>query len=235
MSWQRLAELDVLSSQEIAEQIGNFSILEPLLPRRYSGYPAWPLPPVPRRWWPTLDAALLSRRCASRLGVTFPDARAMGRLLQSSHGITGDSFRGPAPSAGGLQALELFLAHWQSAWLPPGVYHYDRRGHNLAQLAPRTDSKRWRELIPSLHQIEGGALLLFIIGDGRRVAAKYGEHGDRFLLLEAGHLMQNLCLVSSSLGLATTPLGGCLHSEIARELQLLPSDRVLYAGICGRV
>jgi nitroreductase len=46
--------------------------------------------------------------------------------------------------------------------------------------------------------------------------------------------MQNLCLVSASLGLATVPLGGCLDREVAEAFQLPPTDRVLYAGVCGR-
>jgi nitroreductase len=56
---------------------------------------------------------------------------------------------------------------------------------------------------------------------------------ERFLLLEAGHLMQNLCLVSTSLGLVTIPLGGFLEDEIAMELCLLAGDRVLSCGVCG--
>jgi nitroreductase len=84
-----------------------------------------------------------------------------------------------------------------------------------------------------LHQVEGGALLWLLIGDAQRVATKYGERGDRFLLLEAGHLMQNLCLVSTSLGLCTVPLGGCLERDVSDELRLPDGDRVLYAGVCG--
>jgi nitroreductase len=62
---------------------------------------------------------------------------------------------------------------------------------------------------------------------------KYGDRTDRFLLLEAGHLMQNLCLVSTSLKLTTVPLGGVLEAEVSARLTLPPTDRVLYAGICG--
>ena len=161
-------------------------------------------------------------------------ARTFARLLQTSHGITDEWFRGPTPSAGGLQALELYLVHWQETWLPKGVYHYDRRGHQLAQIAPAADPEFWREQVPSLGQVADGAILWLLVGDGRRVAAKYGERGERFLLLEAGHLMQNLCLVSTSLGLTMVPLGGCLEREVARELRLPAGDNVLYAGVCGQ-
>ena len=53
------------------------------------------------------------------------------------------------------------------------------------------------------------------------------------LLLEAGHLMQNLCLASVSLGLATVPLGGFFEQDLARAFALPATDRVLYIGLCG--
>jgi nitroreductase len=77
-------------------------------------------------------------------------------------------------------------------------------------------------------------LLWLLVGDTRLMTLKYGERGERFLLLEAGHLMQNLCLVSTSLGHCTVPLGGFLERAIERELRLPEYDRVLYAGLCGK-
>jgi nitroreductase len=97
------------------------------------------------------------------------------------------------------------------------------------------DRSVWQALIPSLTLVTGGAILWVIVGDGERVEAKYGSRGYRFLLLEAGHLMQNLCLLSASLELSTLPLGGFLEPDIARHLQLPKSDAVLYAGISGAV
>src|SRR6185312_3374726 len=101
--------------------------------RGYPGYPRWPLERLrPARWGARLEGALAARRCASALDTATPDRRVLGRILQAAHGITGAHDRGPNPSAGGLQALELYLVHWASSWLPPGLYHYDRRRHHLA-------------------------------------------------------------------------------------------------------
>jgi SagB-type dehydrogenase family enzyme len=202
-------------------------------PRRYPGYPVHRLPrPLPRPW-PPLDRVLRLRRCVNDLSTELPSRRTLGRLLREAHGITGPNSRGPTPSAGCLQALELYLAVLTAGWLPEALYHYDRAGHYLSRLAPA----RRDELaphVPSLQLVKGGAVLFVLVGDGARVTAKYGERGLRFLLLEAGHLMQDLCLVSVSLGLATVPLGGYFESELARRLTLPASDEVLYLGLCGR-
>ena len=203
--------------------------------RSYPGYPRWPLERVrPRRWGAGLEAVLAARRCHAVLDPSMPDRRVLSRLLQSAHAITGDRDRGPTPSAGGLQALELYLVHWSASWLPPGAYHYDRAGHHLSRIVEGADRPAWEELVPSLRAVVDGPMLWVLVGDVARVAAKYGGRAGRFLLLEAGHLMQDLCLLSASLGLCTVPLGGAFERQIARRLVLPATDAVLYVGACGR-
>jgi SagB-type dehydrogenase family enzyme len=203
-------------------------------PRSYPGTPRWPLPCARRRWRSSLERALTGRRSDRTLGHALPTARELGRICALAHGVCSDAGRGPVPSAGGLQALELYVAVLAPGWLPAGIYHYDRAGHALAGIADAIDPSVVPSIVPSLVTTSGGALLWLIVGDGARVSAKYGARGLRFLLLEAGHLMQNLCLVSADLGLATIPLGGFFERPLARALRLPSTDEVLYAGVCGR-
>jgi SagB-type dehydrogenase family enzyme len=205
----------------------------PGAPRAYPGYPTWPLDKVRPRLFASLDRVLAGRRCQRKLSTALPTRRVLSRLLQMSHGITGPLATGPVPSAGAFQALELYLVVFNSGWLPAGLYHYDRSGHHLAQLAADATRADWAGLVPSLGLVEGGALLWVLAGDGERVARKYGERTLRFLLQESGHLMQNLCLVSASLGLTTVPLGGYFERAIARRFHLPRTDLVLYVGVCG--
>jgi SagB-type dehydrogenase family enzyme len=235
LSVLQMTELDSIRLAEMAQRIA-LAEEEGLTgrPRHYPGYPTWPLPRAKPRWRPSLDATLAARRSCRSLETALPDTRTLGQLLLLAHRAMDELFRGPVPSAGGLQALELYLVHWQTGWLPAGIYHYDRCAHELAQIVTAADETAWRDRVPSLAQVTGGALLWLVIGDTRLVIQKYGERGERFLLLEAGHLMQNLCLISASLGLCTVPLGGFLERAIERELQLPEYDRVLYVGLCGK-
>jgi hypothetical protein len=45
--------------------------------------------------------------------------------------------------------------------------------------------------------------------------------------------MQNLCLVSASLGLCTVPLGGFFEADIARLFALARADVVACLGVLG--
>jgi SagB-type dehydrogenase family enzyme len=230
----RLTELDRTGWPEIRDQVMQFTHVEPLgQPRSYPGYPRWPLARCRPGLWPPLERVLWSRRCERVLSEQLPSRRELGRLLLFSHGISASHGRGPTPSSGGLQALELYVVALTAGWLPEGAYHYDRTEHTLEGLAQGGDRAAWLARVPALGLIEGGALLWVLVGDGARITSKYGARGWRFLLLEAGHLMQNLCLMSRRLGLATVPLGACFEQEVARALALPAEDAVLYLGVCG--
>ena len=201
------------------------------VPRSYPGHPRTELPRAKPRAFISLEKMLVRRRSARALSTALPSPAELGRILQFSHGAVDASGRGPVPSAGGLQALELYVTPLSEGWLARGVHHYDRAGGHLSKVA---DGEGWATRVPSMATVEGGALLWVIVGDGARAEEKYGERAFRFLLLEAGHLMQNLCLVSAGLGLCTVPLGAFYEGELAEALRLPKTDAVLYVGVCGR-
>lgn len=232
----RATELDRTNYPEFRDAILSASLESPdSAPRTYPGYPRVALDAVPPRLWPSLDKGLLKRRCARELSARLPGRRTLSRILKFSHGVSSRDGRGPVPSAGGLQALELYLAVLEEGWLERGLYHYDRTGHHLSRISAGATRADWESKIPSLLQTRGGSLLWILASDYERVSAKYGERGYRFLLLEAGHLMQNLCVLSASLGLSTVPMGGSFEDEVARAFKLPPGDAVLYAGVCGKM
>ena len=70
-----------------------------------------------------------------------------------------------------------------------------------------------------------GRVIWIVVGHVDGVRSKSGVRAERFLPLEARNLMLNLCLVSTSLGLVTIPLGGFLEGEICAEMQLWKGDR----------
>jgi SagB-type dehydrogenase family enzyme len=202
-------------------------------PRSYPGYPSVELPRARARFSARLDLALSRRRTRRDLGAEPPDPRALGRLLQLSHGVQATDGRGPTPSSGKLCALELYLATFGDGWLPRAAYHYDRAEHRLWRINASTSRDGWQADVPSLEQLSGGALLWILVGDRARVERKYGERTGRLLLLEAGHLMQNLCLLSHSLGRCTVPLGGFFEQRLVERLCLPATDSVLYVGVFG--
>jgi SagB-type dehydrogenase family enzyme len=66
----------------------------------------------------------------------------------------------------------------------------------------------------------GAAMIVFITAFFERTIFKYGDRGYRFILLEAGHVAQNLNLVSNALGLGSLNIGGFFDREIDDFLNL---------------
>jgi SagB-type dehydrogenase family enzyme len=203
--------------------------------RYYPGFPEFQLQRPGRRRWRNIFTALAGRMSQRNLSSEPLDSRELSELLYWSHGTMRAGAAGPVPSSGGLQSLELYLVNLVPGWLATGVYHFCRDRHSLAQLSLGCSRERWRSLIPSMDHVSGGSLLWIVVGSGELIAEKYGERSQKLLCLEAGHLMQNICLVATTLNACTVPFGGFLERQIARELQLCRTDQVLYAGILGKL
>ena len=226
-------ELDHASFPEFRDRIlAAESEAQPHTPRSYPGYPAVPLPKPRSRPLTRLDS-VLKERTSERSLTAEPVARAaLGRLLYYSHGVVRDGGHGPAPSAGKLFSVELYLcpfADW--GWLEHACWHYDRAGNHLSRLGDGFERATIEEMVPSFVQFEGGAALVVLAGNLERLGAKYGERAGRFALLEAGHIMQNLCLVGWSTSRPVLPLGGFFERELHKALGLPPGDSVLYVAV----
>jgi SagB-type dehydrogenase family enzyme len=153
------------------------------------------------REWPEIQQPLALEDLATLLhytcGVTRP---------RDATGFAVD-FRG-APSAGGLYPLELFFHAREVDGLLPGLYHYDAPGHRLhlvqeGDLGPRLASVFVQPEIPYQTTAQ-----FFLVALFRRSTFKYRDRGYRFVLLEAGHIAQNLNLVATAMRLAVLNVGG---------------------------
>jgi SagB-type dehydrogenase family enzyme len=64
------------------------------------------------------------------------------------------------------------------------------------------------------------SLILFLTAVFERSTFKYGARGYRFVLLEAGHVAQNINLVATALGMGCVNLGGYYDRRIDDLLNL---------------
>ena len=61
---------------------------------------------------------------------------------------------------------------------------------------------------------------------------KYGLRGYRFVLLEAGHAVQNLLLCAAGLGIAALPVGGYYDRRLEALLDLDGVDEAVVYLVC---
>src|SRR3954462_6607083 len=159
------------------------------------------LPPAPQSdLWKLIGQRKSVRRYQRG---TLPLA-ALSSLLLSAYGIvevsdleTGGSFlRRSVPSGGGLYPLEIYLLLRRVPDLEDGLYHYDVVGHALELISAGDVSGILSTGFHTFPFIENANLVFCLVADFGRMQKKYGPRGYRYILLEAGHAAQNICLAA---------------------------------------
>ncbi len=168
-------------------------------------------------------SSILVKRKSIREFVTKPMALSdLSTLLYYSAGINRtdrkNAIRRFYPSAGARFPLEAYIVAQNIKNLPKGLYHYYIKNYSLEQLLALKD----RKILSSFNQsfIEKSAAILIITAVFNRNTAKYGDRGYRHILIEAGHLGQNVYLLSSALELGCCAIGGYIDDEINKLLDI---------------
>lgn len=71
----------------------------------------------------------------------------------------------------------------------------------------------WKAAIKQKVILRAKALIIFCV-DFEKMQRKYNNRGNRYALLEVGHMAQNVCLKAIELGLATCCVGAFKDSKI---------------------
>ena len=202
--------------------------------RRALGLPA-PLEPDLR-----LAEALSARRSERTFGAEGISVAELATVLHAAYGVTGlaagEQTLRTVPSGGALYPLELYAVVARVRGVEPGLYHFDPLRSVLEVQRPGSlplESLLEASIYPEI--VAGCAVTLLLTGMFRRSGFKYGLRGYRFTLLEAGHVAQNVLLMSTALDLGATPLGGFYDRAVDALLQVDGvNESVLYALCLGR-
>jgi len=197
---------------------------------------------LPRPTQSTLTG-LLGRRRSYRdfAKVEMPLAHA-SELLAAGYGAVAAPrmgnqtpfLRRTVPSAGGLFPLELYLFTQRVESLDDGLYHYDVVAHSLQQLRSENLFSTLEPMFYAFPFMKNANVVIAMAAVFKRTQAKYGPRGYRYILLEAGHVAQNACLVSGAFGLGSRCLGGFMDRELDRALDFNGlTQSVLYAVAIG--
>jgi SagB-type dehydrogenase family enzyme len=163
-------------------------------------------------------------------------------ILQWSYGITGESgidgggvqrFRA-APSAGALYPAEIYLGVRAVRGFEAGIYHYEVPEASLALLNGGNHADRLCEICCGQDYARQAAMVVLISAVVERTKRKYGDRGYRYVLLDVGHLGQNLYLACTALDLAIMTTCGFFDDEAADLLGIDGCDEaVVYVAFIG--
>jgi SagB-type dehydrogenase family enzyme len=197
---------------------------------------------MPRPSPTALSETIRQRRSCRAFAETVIPLASVSSLLDDAYGIvnatpSGDRtrfLRRAVPSAGGLFPLELYVLLRRVEGLEDGVYHYDVLGHSMRLMKQGDPFPAIEPMFYTFPFIRDANLIVAIAAVFKRTQKKYGPRGYRYILIESGHVGQNLCLTASALGLATLCMGGFVDSELNALLGLSPArEGVVYTVAVG--
>jgi SagB-type dehydrogenase family enzyme len=132
-----------------------------------------------------------------------------------------------APSGGARNPFEAYVVARAVAGVPPGAYHYAGVDGTLGLV--RAGAAPLDALLGGQEWAAGAAAVVFLVAHFARTTWKYAHAtGFRVVLLEAGHIAQNVLLAATARGLASAPT--CAISDRAVE-ELFGLDRVRQAAL----
>lgn len=178
-----------------------------------------------------------SRRKFERGYITKRD---LSLLLKYSCGNTGAMEDGrqrrAQPSGGARFPIEVYPIVFRNGGdVPAGLYHYNVKDHALDVLWEREFSDSDIDGLFSYPWVKDAAMAFMMTAVFWRNQNKYGERGYRYILLEAGHIGQNVYLVSEALGLKCCALGGTKDEELEKLIDIDGvTESVVYGLAVGR-
>jgi len=191
---------------------------------------AIPLPKPSLDGRTSVEKAIQQRRTLRDFEDRALPLNDLSQLLWAAQGMTDAKERKrTAPSGGALYPLDLYLATGESGveGVGEGLYHYWPEDHSISLLY-RGD-RRKEIASASLWQMwMAKAPVIFVItAEYRRTTSKYGERGIRYVLMEVGHVGQNLFLQAEALGLGAGIVGAFNDADVSKVLGSPPSHEPL--------
>lgn len=200
----------------------------------YKAYAHAPRLILPRHEAGAAFFRLISQRRSRRAFSAPLQLAELSDILRYSCGETVGTGRAQ-PSAGARYPIEAYVLVFRDApGLASGVYHYAPAGHALACLAQRTFTKEEVGHMFIEESVQDAAAAIVLTGVFARTSTKYGQRGYRYVLLEAGHIGQNIYLAARTLGLGSCAVGGTDDAALETLLEIDgENESVVYALAMG--
>ncbi len=194
-----------------------------------------PDPILPER---PLAECIRQRVSCRRFAADPLSLHSLSTLLASGYGVLnilemdGEFLERAVPSGGALYPLELYVLVQRVKGLQSGIWHYLPLGHCLEQVHAHTLPRLLTaEMFLGQPYLTDCAAIIFITSIVERSMWKYEDRGYRYILLEAGHVAQNLNLCATAMDLGCLNLGGFFDRDVLGLLRADPEREIALYGI----
>lgn len=140
------------------------------------------------------------------------------------------------PSAGARHAFETFILVNRVEGLKPGVYRYLASQHKLIDFSFEEGiAEKLTKAAYNQSAIYSSAVSFIWVAIPYRMTWRYGERGFRYLLIDAGHVGQNLYLAAENISCGACVIAA-FHDEELNDIMRLDGEEqfVIYLASVGK-
>lgn len=187
-------------------------------------------------------AVLQNRRSRRVFGAQPLTLEQLSVLLYATQGVQKIVGKGvqttqrPVASGGARHAFETYITLQNAEGLQPGLYHYLALEHRLEflwempdyqnEVAANLNGQTWAALAPAV---------FYWACDAYRCEWAYAENAHKLMLLDAGHVGQNLQLAAEALGLGSCCIASYNQTRCDAMLGLDGEDEfMVYAAAMSK-
>ena len=206
--------------------------------KEYLDRPMTALPaPIPLEI--SVQQAIAARLSCRRFSSGAVELGDLSTVLATGYGVRSRVFLDEfemlerlVPSGGGLYPLELYLLIRNVPGLAPGVAHYASLGHGLETVREiELPGSLVTELFMGQDYLAQASVIVVMTAVLQRSLWKYGDRGYRYILMEAGHVAQNMNIAAACLGLGSLNLGGFFDQDLGGLLGIDSDIEVPIYGV----
>ncbi len=190
--------------------------------------------PAPDFKGKTLEDAIAERRSVRYYSSDEMTLEELSILLWAGNGITSSQGLRSAPSAGGLYPIDLYVVPNRVEGASCGIYRYDPQRNELLLETEGNFTERFYNISYGQSHVKNAAVLIVLVATPEKNTEKYGEEGRDFILIESGHIAQNILLEAVSLGLGAVPIGGFDKNRADELMKLDESRETIYLVAAGK-
>lgn len=129
------------------------------------------------------------------------------------------------PSAGAKYPLEVYVLILKGKDIKQGLYHYNPIKHELEVLHSKIKAGEIDPIwMPKQPWFKKASVIIMLTSIFHRTTDKYGKRGLFFPYIEAGHIAQNIYLLTTSLKIGCCAIGMLNEKPLIKLLDINPRE-----------
>jgi SagB-type dehydrogenase family enzyme len=183
----------------------------------------------------SVETALQQRRSVRSYAPEPVALEDIAQLLWAAQGVTSHHGFRTAPSAGALYPLEVYIVSGNVSGLKEGIYRYVPGPHELTPVQSGDHREKLSAAALGQGCVREAPAVIILTGISSRITGKYGQRGIQYMMMEAGHAAQNVCLQAVTRQIGVVPVGAFKENQVRNILKLDNSELPLYLLPLGKI